>query len=87
MAKAFALARGMLNGKRNPRLLILTDGCFPAAEQLRERAIELVRSVERLLDDDRRCRVEEIEDAQLRRRHLLVAFRRRDGDASQRLLL
>lgn len=60
---------------------------FPAAEQLRERAIELVRSVERLLDDDRRCRVEEIEDAQLRRRHLLVAFRRRDGDASQRLLL
>jgi hypothetical protein len=59
---------------------------FPADDDVRERAVEVVRSAEELLGDDQRCRLEEVEDAQARRRHLLIEFRRRDGDAPRRLL-
>ena len=59
---------------------------FPASEELRAEAVEHVREVEAHLDDERRCRLEEFEDSQRRRRHLLVEFRRQRADAPRRLL-
>ncbi|MEX1021849.1 MAG: hypothetical protein WD058_01765 [Dehalococcoidia bacterium] len=59
---------------------------FPASEDLRAAATEHVRTVEALLASADRCRLEEWQDEHGRRRHLLVEFRRRPADASQRLL-
>ncbi len=59
---------------------------FPAAEDVRAQAVEHVRAVEALLASPDRCRLEEWVDDHGRRRHLLVEFKRRPGDASQRLL-
>jgi len=62
------------------------DRYFPAAENLRERAVAYVRSVDQHLSDERRCRVEEYEDDIGRRRLLLAQFRRQPGDQGKRLL-
>jgi len=60
---------------------------FPAADEARAEAAEHVRTVEALLGQDGRCRLEEWQDEQGgRKRHLLTEFKRRPGDASQRLL-
>lgn len=60
---------------------------FPAPDEVRSEATALVRSIEAALGGAGRCRVEEWQDEQGRRRHLLVEFKRRPGDASQRVLL
>lgn len=60
---------------------------FPAGDDLRAEVVEHVRAVEALLGDGDRCRLEEWTDQAGRRRHLLAQFRRRGGDAPQRLLL
>jgi len=60
---------------------------FPAAPELRQLAANHVREVEAHLGDSARCRVEEAEDEEGRRRHLLVEFRRQPADAPKRLLL
>ncbi len=60
---------------------------FPATDEVRAEAAEHVRAVEALLGRDGRCRLEEWQDEQGgRKRHLLTEFKRRPGDASQRLL-
>jgi hypothetical protein len=59
---------------------------FPAPAELRERVVAYVAETERLLGDASRCRVEEAEDVDGRRRHLLVEFRRQSADAPRRLL-
>ena len=59
---------------------------FPAPAELRERAAAYVPAVERHLANPARCRVEEVEDGEQRRRHLLVEFRRQSADAPRRLL-
>ena len=59
---------------------------FPAGEALRAEVTEHVHTVERLLNRPDRCRLEEWQDERGRRRHLLVEFKRRPGDAAQRLL-
>ena len=60
---------------------------FPADEELRGQIVAHAQEVERLLDDDGRCGIEEYSDDDGRRRHLIVAFRRRASDAPKRLLL
>ncbi len=60
---------------------------FPASADLRAQIVAHVREAETLLDDSDRCRLEEWRDDDGRARHLLVQFRRRPGDATQRLLL
>ena len=57
---------------------------LPAADRPKA---ELQHAVERLLLEEGRCRLEEHTDAEGRRRHLIVEFRRRPGDASKRVLL
>ena len=59
---------------------------FPAPDEVRREAAEHVRTVEALLDRDDRCRLQEWQDEQGRRRHLVTEFKRRPADASQRLL-
>ncbi|MCA9857077.1 MAG: hypothetical protein KC458_07345 [Dehalococcoidia bacterium] len=59
---------------------------FPASEELRAEAAQHVRAVESLLERPERCRLEEWQDESGRRRHLVVEFKRRPADASQRLL-
>jgi hypothetical protein len=59
---------------------------FPAHAELRAQIVAYVAKTERLLDEPSRCRVEEVEDAGGRRRHLLVEFRRQSVDAPRRLL-
>ncbi len=61
-------------------------GQFPAPSDLREEAAGHVRAVESLLGAADRCRLEEWTDAEGRRRHLLVDFRRQPSDAPGRLL-
>lgn len=60
---------------------------FPAPPELHDEVVEHVRAVDSHLADERRCRVEEHEDETGRRRHLLLEFRARPGDASKRVLL
>ena len=60
---------------------------FPAAQELRDEAVAHVRANEALLAGGDRCRLEEYTDAEERRRHLIVNFRRRPGDAPKRILL
>ena len=60
---------------------------FPAPQQLRDEVVTHVAAVEQLLAGDDRCRLEEYVDDEDRRRHLIVEFRRRPGDAAKRLLL
>ncbi|MCK9486873.1 MAG: hypothetical protein M0R73_09295 [Dehalococcoidia bacterium] len=60
---------------------------FPASDDVRAQAAEHVRAVESLLAAPDRGRLEEWVDEHGRRRHLLVEFKRRPGDASQRVLL
>ena len=60
---------------------------FPAAQELRDEAVAHVRANEQLLAGGDRCRLEEYTDAEERRRHLIVNFRRRPGDAPKRILL
>ncbi len=60
---------------------------FPAPDDLRGQAVDHVRSVEALLAEPDRCRLEEWVDGHGRRRHLLVEFKRRPADAAQRILL
>lgn len=60
---------------------------FPASDDLRAQVAEHVRTVEALLASPDRARLEEWSDEHVRRRHLLVEFKRRPGDASQRVLL
>ncbi|MBM3140377.1 MAG: hypothetical protein FJZ92_09240, partial [Chloroflexi bacterium] len=57
---------------------------FPAPPELRERVVAHAAAVERLLASSDRCRVEEVEDADRRRRHLLRDFRRQSADAPRR---
>ena len=59
---------------------------FPAAAEVRAEAAEHVRTVEALLDRADRCRLEEWVDERGRKRHLVTEFKRRPGDAAQRLL-
>ncbi|MPZ99886.1 MAG: hypothetical protein GEU80_11245 [Dehalococcoidia bacterium] len=59
---------------------------FPAPEGLRAEVAEHIRAVEAHLEDPARCRLEEVEDEDGRRRHLLVEFRRQVADAPKRLL-
>jgi len=60
---------------------------FPASPELRAEAAEHVRQVEALLAQSNRCHLEEWVDEHGRRRHLLIEFRRRPSDATQRVLL
>ena len=60
---------------------------FPAPAELRAEVVEHVRAAEALLADADRCRLEEWAGEDGRPRHLLVQFRRRPGDAHQRILL
>jgi hypothetical protein len=60
---------------------------FPAPAELRQRIAAHADAVERLLSAPDRCRLEEVADADGRRRHLVVEFRRRPADAPKRLLL
>ncbi len=60
---------------------------FPAPQQLRDEVVAHVRDAEQLLAGEGRCRLEEYLDDDDRRRHLIVEFRRRPGDAAKRLLL
>ena len=60
---------------------------FPAPQELRDETVEHAHAVERLLLEEGRCRLEQHTDAEGRRRHLIVEFRRRPGDASKRVLL
>ncbi|MGE3960612.1 MAG: hypothetical protein AB7F65_02910 [Dehalococcoidia bacterium] len=59
---------------------------FPASAELRGEATEHVRAAEALLERPERCRLEEWQDERGRKRHLVVEFKRRPADASQRLL-
>ena len=59
---------------------------FPATAEVRAEAAGHVRDVEALLSGTDRCRLEEWMDERNRRRHLLVEFKRRPGDAAQRIL-
>lgn len=73
---------------------------FPAAPELREESVRNARAIEAHLaaaapeagagsatPRPPRCRLEEYLDEDGRRRHLLIDFRRRTGDATRRLLL
>lgn len=65
---------------------------FPAPSELREEVVTHVRAIEAHLaslaaGETPRCRLEEYIDEDGRRRHLLIDFRRRPGDAAKRVLL
>jgi hypothetical protein len=61
---------------------------FPASDELRAEVAAHVRALEaHLAADAARCRLEEYVDAEGRRRHLIVEFRRRPPDAAKRILL
>jgi hypothetical protein len=59
---------------------------FPAPPELRERIAAHADAVERHLAAPDRCRVEDVADAEGRRHHLIVEFRRQAADAPKRLL-
>jgi hypothetical protein len=61
------------------------DTYFPAPAELRERAVQHVHTIDQHLSDERRCRIDEHDDAG-RRRMLLTEFRRQPGDQGKRLL-
>ena len=60
---------------------------FPAPADLRAAIVEHARAAETLLEDGDRCALDEWSGEDGRPRHLLVRFRRRPGDAPQRVLL
>jgi len=60
---------------------------FPAPDDLRTAVVEHVRAAEALLADTDRCHLVEWSGEDGRARHLLQQFRRRPGDATQRILL
>jgi hypothetical protein len=74
-------------GTRQLHFALHAADLFPAAAELRERTVTHVRDAERHLLDDTRCALEEYADADGRRRHLLVNFRRMPSDAPKRVLL
>jgi hypothetical protein len=76
-----------LLGERQIHLALHARAQFPAGEELRGEAVAWVRDSEALREAPDRCRLEEWSDEDGRRRHLLSDFRRRPGDAPQRILL
>ena len=76
-----------LLGERQIHFALHARAQFPAGEELRAEAVAWVRDAEALRDAPDRCRLEEWSDEEGRRRHLLLGFRRRPGDAPQRILL
>ncbi len=60
---------------------------FPAPAPLRAEVAAHVREVDVRLAEDARCRLEEFTDADGRRRHLLLDFRRHPQDAAKQVLL
>ena len=60
---------------------------FPSPQELRDEVVAHVRATGELLADPKRCALQEYEDEEGRRRHLLVQFRRQPADAARRLLL
>ena len=72
---------------RQLHLALHARGHFPAAQELRDEAVEHVHALERLLLTEERCRLEEHTDAEGRRRHLITNLRRRPSDAARRILL
>ena len=76
-----------LIGERQVHLALHAREHFPAADELRSEAASWVRQAEALRGAPDRCRLEEWTDSDDRRRHLLLDFRRRPGDAPRRVLL
>ena len=76
-----------LIGERQLHLALHARAHFPAGEELRSEAVSWVRRAEALRSAPDRCRLEEWTDDEGRRRHLLLDFRRRPGDAPRRVLL
>jgi hypothetical protein len=74
-------------GTRQLHFALHARDLFPAAPEVRERVLAHVRDAEAHLADDARCNIEEYVDAEGRRRHLLVNFRRMPADAVKRVLL
>ena len=74
-------------GARQLHAVLHTPQRFPASDELRAQTIEHVRAIDLHLDDNERCRLEEHTDGDGRRRHLILNYRRRPGDATKRLLL
>lgn len=79
-------------GAAQLHLALHVSTLFPASAELREEAVTHVRAIEAHLaslaaGETPRCRLEEYIDEAGRRRHLLIDFRRRPGDAAKRLLL
>jgi hypothetical protein len=78
-------------GATQLHLALHASSLFPASADLREEALSHVRAIEAHLasltaGETPRCRLEEYLDDG-RRRHLLIDFRRRPGDAAKRVLL
>jgi hypothetical protein len=74
-------------GTRQLHFALHARDLFPAPPEVRDRVVAHVRDAEAHLADDTRCTLEEYVDAEGRRRHLLVNFRRMPSDASKRVLL
>jgi hypothetical protein len=74
-------------GTRQLHFALHARELFPAPPEVRERVVAHVRDAEAHLADEARCTVEEYLDAEGRRRHLLVNFRRMPADAAKRVLL
>jgi hypothetical protein len=74
-------------GTRQLHFALHARELFPAPPEVRERVVAHVRDAEAHLADEARCTVEEYPDAEGRRRHLLVNFRRMPADAAKRVLL
>ena len=74
-------------GTRQLHFALHARDLFPAPPEVRERVVAHVHNAEAHLADDTRCTLEEYVDAEGRRRHLLVNFRRMPSDAPKRVLL
>jgi hypothetical protein len=74
-------------GTRQLHFALHARDLFPAASDVREHVVNHVHDAEAHLADDARCTIEEYVDAEGRRRHLLVNFRRMPADAVKRVLL
>ncbi len=79
-------------GAAQLHLALHASALFPASPELREAVVAHVRVAEdhassTSIGDAPRCRLEEYVDEDGRRRHLLIDFRRRSGDATKRILL
>jgi hypothetical protein len=74
-------------GTRQLHFALHARELFPAPADVRERVVARVHAAEAHLADEARCTVDEYVDADGRRRHLLVNFRRMPADAAKRVLL